>query len=45
VQTGLCVYEVDDPNQRADLQDETARLITRVAELEGVIREASSFSS
>ncbi|TEB38210.1 hypothetical protein FA13DRAFT_1725858 [Coprinellus micaceus] len=37
--TGLCVYEVDDPNQRADLQDETARLITRVAELEGVIRE------
>ncbi|KAF5317137.1 hypothetical protein D9611_003821 [Ephemerocybe angulata] len=36
--TGLCVYEVDDPNQRAD-EGETARLITRVAELEGVIRE------
>ncbi|KAJ3547272.1 hypothetical protein NMY22_g1714 [Coprinellus aureogranulatus] len=43
--TGLCVYEVDDPNQRADAQDETARLITRVAELEGVIREASFFPS
>ncbi|KXN92464.1 hypothetical protein AN958_08023 [Leucoagaricus sp. SymC.cos] len=37
--TGLCVYEVDDPNQRSDCQDESARLLKRVAELEGVIRE------
>ncbi|KAJ8076543.1 hypothetical protein PM082_000966 [Marasmius tenuissimus] len=37
--TGLCVYEVDDPNQRPDLQDESSRLLKRVAELEGVIRE------
>ncbi|KAF9450426.1 hypothetical protein P691DRAFT_798133 [Macrolepiota fuliginosa MF-IS2] len=37
--TGLCVYEVDDPNQRSDTQDESARLLKRVAELEGVIRE------
>lgn len=37
--TGLCVYEVDDPSQRSDSQDETARLLKRVAELEGVIRE------
>ncbi|KAK0212558.1 hypothetical protein DFS33DRAFT_1282629 [Desarmillaria ectypa] len=37
--TGLCVYEVDDPNQRSDTQDESSRLLKRVAELEGVIRE------
>ncbi|KAK0460983.1 uncharacterized protein EV420DRAFT_1266806 [Desarmillaria tabescens] len=37
--TGLCVYEVDDPNQRPDTQDESSRLLKRVAELEGVIRE------
>ncbi|KAF9049786.1 hypothetical protein BJ165DRAFT_1453750 [Panaeolus papilionaceus] len=37
--TGLCVYEVDDPSQRTDTQDESARLLKRVAELEGVIRE------
>ena len=37
--TGLCVYEVDDPTQRSDSQDESARLLKRVAELEGVIRE------
>ncbi|KAF8070496.1 hypothetical protein FPV67DRAFT_1023285 [Lyophyllum atratum] len=37
--TGLCVYEVDDPSQRSDSQDEGARLLKRVAELEGVIRE------
>ncbi|KAF4563350.1 hypothetical protein EYR40_006927 [Pleurotus pulmonarius] len=37
--TGLCVYEVDDPSQRSDTQDESARLLKRVAELEGVIRE------
>ncbi|KIL00703.1 hypothetical protein PAXRUDRAFT_129276 [Paxillus rubicundulus Ve08.2h10] len=38
-QTGLCVYEVDDPSQRSDAQDESSRLRKRVAELEGVIRE------
>ncbi|KAJ4483364.1 hypothetical protein J3R30DRAFT_1768225 [Lentinula aciculospora] len=38
-QTGLCVYEVDDPNQRSNTQDESSRLLERVAELEGVIRE------
>ncbi|KAG6336039.1 hypothetical protein ID866_3055 [Astraeus odoratus] len=37
--TGLCVYEVDDPSQRSDVQDESSRLRKRVAELEGVIRE------
>ncbi|KAF9012374.1 hypothetical protein BDQ17DRAFT_1232530 [Cyathus striatus] len=37
--TGLCVYEVDDPNQRPEAQDESSRLLKRVAELEGVIRE------
>ncbi|THH30783.1 hypothetical protein EUX98_g3406 [Antrodiella citrinella] len=37
--TGLCVYEVDDPNQRNDLPDEQIRLQKRVAELESVIRE------
>ncbi|CAA7261626.1 unnamed protein product [Cyclocybe aegerita] len=37
--TGLCVYEVDDPSQRTDAQDESSRLLKRVAELEGVIRE------
>jgi hypothetical protein len=41
-QTGLCVYEVDDPSQRSDVQDESSRLRQRVAELEGVIREVSS---
>lgn len=38
-QTGLCVYEVDDPSQRSDAKDEGSRLRQRVAELEGVIRE------
>ncbi|KAJ8522000.1 hypothetical protein ONZ45_g1344 [Pleurotus djamor] len=37
--TGLCVYEVDDPSQRSESQDESSRLLKRVAELEGVIRE------
>ncbi|KAG2150584.1 hypothetical protein DEU56DRAFT_36512 [Suillus clintonianus] len=37
--TGLCVYEVDDPSQRTDVQDESSHLRQRVAELEGVIRE------
>ncbi|KAL1757566.1 hypothetical protein FB107DRAFT_174141, partial [Schizophyllum commune] len=36
--TGHCVYEVDDPAQRAE-SDENARLLKRVAELESVIRE------
>ncbi|KAF8554157.1 hypothetical protein OG21DRAFT_1462948 [Imleria badia] len=40
--TGLCVYEVDDPSQRSDAQDESSRLRHRVAELEGVIRELKS---
>ncbi|THH20401.1 hypothetical protein EW146_g942 [Bondarzewia mesenterica] len=38
-QTGLCVYEVDDPSQANDSADDTARLQKRVAELESVIRE------
>lgn len=42
LQTGLCVYEVDDPSQRSDVQDEGSRLRKRVAELEGVIREVGS---
>ncbi|KAF7309034.1 hypothetical protein MKEN_01104800 [Mycena kentingensis (nom. inval.)] len=33
-----CVYEVDDPNRQAQ-GDEHTRLMNRVAELEGVIRE------
>ncbi|KAF9058784.1 hypothetical protein BDP27DRAFT_1432293 [Rhodocollybia butyracea] len=37
--SGLCVYEVDDPTQRSDTQDESSRLLKRVAELEAVIRE------
>ncbi|KAI0789138.1 hypothetical protein C8Q75DRAFT_174060 [Abortiporus biennis] len=37
--TGLCVYEVDDPNQRNDVSDEQLRLQKRIAELESVIRE------
>ncbi|KAI0699555.1 hypothetical protein BC835DRAFT_538584 [Cytidiella melzeri] len=37
--TGLCVYEVDDPSQRADSSDEQLHLQKRVAELESVIRE------
>ncbi|KAJ3479462.1 hypothetical protein NLI96_g9043 [Meripilus lineatus] len=35
----LCVYEVDDPNQRQEVSDEQIRLQKRVAELESVIRE------
>ncbi|KAK0195704.1 hypothetical protein F5146DRAFT_1220409 [Armillaria mellea] len=42
--TGLCVYEVDDPNQRSDTQDESSRLLKRVAELEGVIPEEQTAS-
>ncbi|KAJ7210537.1 hypothetical protein GGX14DRAFT_363592 [Mycena pura] len=39
---GNCVYEVDDPNRQGQGQgDERSRLMNRVAELEGVIREAS----
>ncbi|KAG1767792.1 hypothetical protein EDD22DRAFT_819038 [Suillus occidentalis] len=38
-QTSICVYEVDDPSKRTDVQDESSRLRQRVAELEGVIRK------
>ncbi|KAJ7178484.1 hypothetical protein C8R43DRAFT_460754 [Mycena crocata] len=37
--TGLCVYEVDDPARQSDAQDGSSRLLNRIAELEGVIRE------
>ncbi|KAJ6625587.1 hypothetical protein B0H10DRAFT_620013 [Mycena sp. CBHHK59/15] len=37
--TGLCVYEVDDPDRRIGTKDESSRLRDRIAELEGVIRE------
>ncbi|OCH84431.1 hypothetical protein OBBRIDRAFT_891800 [Obba rivulosa] len=37
--TGLCVYEVDDPSKSSESQDEKTRLLTRIAELENVIRE------
>ncbi|TRM69912.1 hypothetical protein BD626DRAFT_20387 [Schizophyllum amplum] len=36
--TGHCIYEVEDPAQRAE-SDENSRLLKRVAELETVIRE------
>ncbi|KAJ7763549.1 hypothetical protein DFH07DRAFT_395358 [Mycena maculata] len=36
--TGNCVYETDDPSSQ-DKQDEGNRLMGRIAELEGVIRE------
>ncbi|KAF7333030.1 C6 finger domain [Mycena venus] len=36
--SGNCVYEVDDPSRQGKL-DEEARLMNRIAELEGVIRE------
>ncbi|KAJ7117608.1 hypothetical protein C8R44DRAFT_707950 [Mycena epipterygia] len=39
--SGNCVYEVDDPNRPGSKEDESARLMSRIAELEGVIREAS----
>ncbi|KAJ7096260.1 hypothetical protein C8R44DRAFT_372021 [Mycena epipterygia] len=37
--TGLCVYEVEDPARQSDAQDDNARLLDRIAELEGVVRE------
>ncbi|KAJ7497354.1 hypothetical protein FB451DRAFT_228081 [Mycena latifolia] len=37
--TGLCVYEVDDPARQSDAQDESSRLLNRIAELESVVRE------
>ncbi|KAF8893708.1 hypothetical protein CPB84DRAFT_1311922 [Gymnopilus junonius] len=38
--TGICIYEVDDPKQRNEAnEDQSARLLKRVAELEGVVRE------
>ncbi|KAJ7185435.1 hypothetical protein C8R46DRAFT_379202 [Mycena filopes] len=36
--TGNCVYEVDDPSRQGK-QDEETRLISRIAELESVVRE------
>ncbi|KAG1848711.1 hypothetical protein DFJ58DRAFT_906726 [Suillus subalutaceus] len=42
--TGLCVYEVDNPSQRSEVQDEGSRLRQRVAKLEGVIRELKNKS-
>ncbi|KAJ7187842.1 hypothetical protein C8R46DRAFT_1340777 [Mycena filopes] len=36
--TGNCVYEVDDPSRQGK-QDEESRMKSRIAELEGVIRE------
>ncbi|KAF8581564.1 hypothetical protein K439DRAFT_1243188, partial [Ramaria rubella] len=37
--TGLCVYELDDPDARDQCQEnETTRLRNRIAELESVIR-------
>ncbi|KAJ7754598.1 hypothetical protein B0H16DRAFT_1542922 [Mycena metata] len=36
--SGNCVYEVDDPSRQGK-QDEETRLMSRIAELEGVIRE------
>ncbi|KAJ6495362.1 hypothetical protein C8R45DRAFT_168249 [Mycena sanguinolenta] len=38
--TGNCVYEADDPRRSGQvLQDQETRMISRIAELEGVIRE------
>ncbi|KAJ6464643.1 hypothetical protein C8R47DRAFT_1156019 [Mycena vitilis] len=37
--SGNCVYEVDDPNRQAGKQAEGSRLMNRITELEGVIRE------
>ncbi|KAJ7287474.1 hypothetical protein C8J57DRAFT_1167579 [Mycena rebaudengoi] len=37
--SGVCVYEIDDPARRTDTRDESSRLVSRIAELEGVIRE------
>ncbi|KAK0487810.1 hypothetical protein IW261DRAFT_1450028 [Armillaria novae-zelandiae] len=40
LQTGLCVYEIDDPALRDDPSvDETTRLRNRIAELESLVRE------
>ncbi|KAL0574879.1 hypothetical protein V5O48_007091 [Marasmius crinis-equi] len=39
-ETGLCVYEIDDPALRDDpTLDETTRLRNRIAELESLVRE------
>ncbi|KAJ7770181.1 hypothetical protein DFH07DRAFT_268066 [Mycena maculata] len=37
--TGLCIYEVDDPARKPTVPDESSRLLSRIAELEGVVRE------
>ncbi|KAJ7622896.1 hypothetical protein DFH06DRAFT_1009067 [Mycena polygramma] len=39
--SGNCVYEVDDPNRQAGKQGEGSRLMNRIVELEGVIREVN----
>ncbi|PPR05416.1 hypothetical protein CVT24_008030 [Panaeolus cyanescens] len=40
LQTGLCVYEIDDPALRDDPSvDESTRLRNRIAELESLVRE------
>ncbi|KAJ7037990.1 hypothetical protein C8F04DRAFT_1327920 [Mycena alexandri] len=41
--TGNCVYEVDDPSRQGK-QDEETRLMSRIAELEGVILEKQTTS-
>ncbi|GJJ15788.1 hypothetical protein Clacol_010066 [Clathrus columnatus] len=40
--TGLCVYELDDPDARDPSLDETTHLRNRIAELESVIRELNN---
>ncbi|KAL0950611.1 hypothetical protein HGRIS_007402 [Hohenbuehelia grisea] len=40
--SGSCLYEIDDPTQWSGRDDENARLLKRIAELEGVIRELRS---
>lgn len=43
LQTGNCVYEVDDPNRPGPgQQDDEIKMMSRIAELEGVIREVVS---
>ena len=45
-QTGLCVYEVDDPAIRDDPNvDEVTKLRNRIAELESLVRELRGIGS
>ncbi|KAJ7462368.1 hypothetical protein B0H11DRAFT_109624 [Mycena galericulata] len=37
--TGLCVYEVHDPARQSTASDESSRLLNRITELEGVVRD------